>query len=156
VHKGYYFLMPLIDLGRNVVLIPSAGSVTIYRSLCIPVAEEDREYLRSLDHANINVVYFDAYEPEWGMRLTDGRYVDFGEAHRARHAGPEATMRFIVARVGYIVRQRARQRLDRDRQIAMADRQIAVCMCMHARLGVGSPMLVLDKELVDVVAQFKI
>jgi hypothetical protein len=148
--------MPVFYLGDGVVLIPSAGSITIYSYLCIPVAEEDREYLRSLDHVNIRVAHFAAFEPEFGMQLTNGRYIHFGAAHRAYHRGPAATLCFIAARVGYIVRQRARQRLDRDRQIAMADRQIAVCMGMHARLGVGSPMRVLDKELVDVMAQFKI
>jgi hypothetical protein len=148
--------MPVFDLGDGVMLIPSAGSVTFYRNLCIPMAEEDREYLRNLDHVNVEVANFHASDPEWGMELTDGRHVRFGAAHLAYRRGPEATMRFIVARVGYIVRQRARQRLDRDRQIAMADRQIAVCMGMHACLGAGSPMRVLDKELVDAVAQLGI
>ena len=139
--------MPVFDFGRKVVLIPSAGSVTIYRSLCIPVAEEDRTYLRSLDHVNIKVASFDAHEPEWGMELTDGRYVEFGIAHHARSAGPEATIRFIVARAAYIAKQR---------RIVMASRHIAVCMGFHPRLGVGSPMSVLDKELMDVTVKFGI
>jgi hypothetical protein len=106
VHKGYYFLMPLIDLGYKVVLIQSAGSVTKYGHLCIPTEEEDQDYLRNLDHVKVKVACFYAYDPEWGMTLTDGRDVDFGVAHHARHAGPEATMRFIVARAAYIAKQR--------------------------------------------------
>jgi hypothetical protein len=98
--------MPVIDLGRKVVLIPSAGSITKYGHLCIPMAEEDRDYLRNLDHANVKVACFYAYDPEWGMTLTDGRGVDFGVAHHAYSPGPEATMRFIIARAAYIAKQR--------------------------------------------------
>ena len=98
--------MPVIDLGRKVVLIPSAGSITIHRHLCIPMAEEDQDYLRNLDHVKVKVACFYAYDPDWGMTLTDGRVVDFGVAHHAYSAGPEATMRFIVARAAYIAKQR--------------------------------------------------